>query len=178
MKYLKFIAGAMLLSMSACSDNDEPAGGNTGGGTADNTAGFYSTISISMPPSSRASRADNKFVGEEVGQDVENKVGSILVVVAKEDATVDGGYKFVTFALNDAPITGTTNNTHTIVFQDKEALFNEAGNEVCIFAYCNPTDEIRNKIAGTINAATGKYEGGLSAGDAFTEEICTAGADT
>lgn len=178
MKYLKFIAGAMLLSMSACSDNDEPAGGNTGGGTADNTAGFYSTISISMPPSSRASRADNKFVGEEVGQDVENKVGSILVVVAKEDATVEGGYKFVTFALNDAPITGTNNNTHTIVFQDKEALFNEAGNDVCIFAYCNPTDEIRTKIAGTINAATGKYEGGLSTDDAFTEEICTAGADT
>ncbi len=174
MKYLKFIAGAMLLSLAACTDNDEPAAGGDTGGTG-STTGFYSKISIAMPPSSRSGHTNE---GEEVGKDVENNVGSILVVIAKEDAT-DKSYKFVTFALNDAPITGDTNkNSHTIVFQDKEALFGEAGNEVCVFAYCNPTDEIRTKIAGTLDAATGLYTGGLEQGDTFTGEVCTAGKDT
>ena len=79
MKYLKFIAGAMLLSLAACTDNDEPAAGGDTGGTG-STTGFYSKISIAMPPSSRSGHTNE---GEEVGKDVENNVGSILFVISK-----------------------------------------------------------------------------------------------
>ncbi len=152
---------ALMLAAGVCScSSDEPAGGNT---VPENKDGIYSTVSFRFPQSrSEASE------GEEVGKNYENNVGSILVVMAdKNDA---GTYTFVSYALNDAPITNATNNTYTVTFQDKETLYAHAGSKVYIFAFCNPAQALRDKIAGTIDASTGNYSGGLATGDEFTDE--------
>ena len=155
------IAATLAVGLFACS-SDEP--GNGANDSPQNRDGVYSSISFRFPTvRSEASE------GVEVGKNYENNVGSILVVMAdKNDA---GEYTFISYALNDAPITNATTNTYTVTFQDKEALFERAENTVYIFAYCNPTETLRSTIAGNINPASGSYEGGLSSGDKFTDEI-------
>ncbi len=164
MKYLsKIFAGALILGLTACS-NDEPNGGDPSVNPVPDGKPFYSSISFSIP-SARSGEANE---GEEIGQDYENNVGSILVVVASKE---NSDYQFISCALNNAPITGKASSTHTIVFQNKEALFEKAGSEVYVFAYCNPSDELRSKVAGTLSPETGKYENGLAVGDSFTEFV-------
>lgn len=151
----KLLAAALVLGMTACS-SDEPT--NNGGGSNENQDAFYSSVKFRFRSSARSSEKD----GEEIGQDYENKVGSILVVMTtKEEGSND--YKFLTYALNDAPISQTpaTNAeaTYTITFDNREALLNQAEHVVNLFAFCNPTEELRNKITN------------LSAGDLFTDAI-------
>lgn len=168
----KLMAATLILGMAACSSDDN------GGGQAPEKPGsndvIYSSIAFRMPKKKSPARSTEKE-GEEAGQTYENNVGSILVVLATKDT--DNSYKFVTYALNDAPLTDAASSKHTIVFQDKEALYNLAGETgdgetVYVFAYCNPTLELRTKVAGTLNATSGVYEGGMSTGDTFTDLIC------
>lgn len=165
MKRFKFfrnlLAVATAVTLGACS-SDAPD--NIVGDTEASGNGIYSQISFRFP-GTRSTASE----GNEIGQDYENNVGSILVVMADKDET-SGKYKFISFALNDAPITNVTYNTYTITFQDKESLYAHAEKTVYIFAYCNPTEAIRTKIAGTFNASTGEYTGGLDDGEEFTDE--------
>ncbi len=139
MKLFKnLLAGTLALGMFACS-SDEPTGS-----VAPEPSGdvIYSSVKFRLPVGGRSTGKE----GEEVGKDYENSVGSILVVLTTKDEA-NGEYKYITSAINDAPITDATNNTYTLTFQDKEALFDKAGKDVSIFAFCNPTEEIRNEIA-------------------------------
>ena len=64
--------------------------------------------------------------GVEIGKDYENKVSSLLVVLAKREGTQEPyTYKFLSSAYTGNPTT--TNNTYTICFQNKEALYDYAG---------------------------------------------------
>lgn len=158
MKYLsRLLAGAILVGLTACS-SDEPvtgAGPATDEGNGEKSP-FYTTISFKMP----GARSGAVNEGEEVGLDRENKVGSILVVLAtKPDGETD--YKYLTCAMNDNPVPSSDKTDYTITFQDKTKLFAQAGKDVYVFAYCNPTDKLRDAIVGTLNPTTGKYEGGL-----------------
>lgn len=172
MKYLsRLLAGALLVSLTACS-SDEPAA--PGGEVAPEPAEpFYSTISFKMPES--RSGAENE--GEEVGKDYENNVGSILVILAtKENENAE--YKYLTCALNNAPV-ASNKTSYTITFQNKTKLFAQAGKDVYVFAYCNPTDALRTAVLGTLNPTTGNYEGGLenpkegtTPSTSFTDLIC------
>lgn len=166
--FSKLLAGALAISLAACSSDEPKSEGNSPEPTAN---GVYSSLSFKLP----TSRSTDKE-GEEVGREFENNVGSILVILAERDADTDP-YKFVTFALNDAPITGKEQSTHTIVFQDKEILFSHAEKDVDVFAFCNPSPELVATIAGTINPATGKYENGLTPGQSFQDLICNANVD-
>lgn len=172
MKHLsRLLAGALLVSLTACS-SDEPTPGNNTGGT-DSADPFYSTISFKMP----GSRSDSTNEGEEVGQDYENNVGSILVILATSDGEGDaadnGPFKYLTYAHNDEPASTSDNSKFTITFQDKERLFKQAGKTVYVFAYCNPTDALSNKVIGTTyDATTGKYTDGLAEGADFADLIC------
>lgn len=162
MKHLKTIAAAFLaISMAGCSQDQ--VGPDTPTPPED---GIYSSIKLRMP----TTRSGEKNEGTETGKDYENNVGSILVILATKDSETDPSYKFLTFAINDAPLTGTANSTHKIVFQDKETLFKHAGENVYVFAYCNPNPALVKKVAGTF--ANGKYTGGLAVGAEFTDEIC------
>lgn len=162
MKHLKTIAAAFLaISMAGCSQDQ--VGPDTPTPPED---GIYSSIKLKMP----TTRSGEKNEGTETGKDYENNVGSILVILATKDSETDPSYKFLTFAINDAPLTGTANSTHKIVFQDKETLFKHAGENVYVFAYCNPNPALVKKVAGTF--ANGTYSGGLEAGATFTDETC------
>lgn len=132
MKLLNWIlAGAAALSLSACSSEDAP---NPGPGSETTTEGIYSSIYFRMPEArSEASE------GEEEGKDSENRVGSIVVILANTEN------KFVTYAMSDNP--RIENGVHTIVFEDKEVLYNEAGHVLNVYAYCNVSETFRAKIA-------------------------------
>ena len=161
MKYLsRLLAGALLVSLTACS-SDEPTA--PGGETTEPGEPFYSTISFKMPTGSRSGEANE---GEEVGKDYENYVGSILVILSSYDETAND-YKFITCAANDA--TG-SNDKYTIVFQNRDELLAHAGEEVYVFAYCNPTQALRNTVLG--NPVADGYVGGLAAGTSFKDLVC------
>ncbi len=140
MKYLSKLllaiaAPAMLFSCSS----DEP---NVLPPAPDEGAGFYATVKFTVPKT-RSTDAE----GVEIGKDYENKVSSLLIVLAKREGTQEPyTYKFLSSAYTGNPTT--TNNTYTICFQNKEALYDYAGttggNKVYVFAYCNPTEEIRS----------------------------------
>ena len=156
MKFLnKLAAIALAMGMAACS-SDEPAVDNGGNQPSDN--GFYSKITLKLPATGRSTEKD----GEEVGQDYENKVGAILVVLATKGET-DTEYKYLTYAKTDAP--ANSSNTYTIVFQDKEKLFSQAGKTVYAFAYCNPTSSLVSKITA------------LSEGDSFENLLCDSSSE-
>ena len=82
----------LMVGMIACK-NDEPSnGGDDGIMTGDP---FYSTVTISNP----AKRSGGNNEGEEIGKDYENKISSILVILATKET--EGGvdkYKFLTSA--------------------------------------------------------------------------------
>lgn len=135
MKYLSKLllaiaAPAMLFSCSS----DEP---NVLPPAPDEGAGFYATVKFTVPKT-----RSNDAEGVEIGKDYENKVSSLLVVLAKKE---NDTYKFLSSAYTGNPTT--TNNTYTICFQNKEALYDYAGttggNKVYVFAYCNPTEGIK-----------------------------------
>lgn len=176
MKLINMIlAGSLLLGLSACS-SDEPQ--NVPSTEGDGNA-VYSTLRFRMP----ASRADGKNDGVEIGQDNENNIGSILVVIAagkdaagqaitEEPATgvAPASYELLTYSLNDAPTATASGNDvkYTLAFEQKEELLKHAGEFVYIFAYCNPTEEIRAYIEG-LGAATDKdFKDKAFAGDPST----------
>lgn len=148
----KLMAVALTLSLFSCA-SEEPAGGGSDPGNDDDV--FYSSVKFSFPKT-RSTESE----GEEVGKDYENNVSSILVVLATKDGA-SADYQFLSYALNDASVSSNPDNSYTITFRDKESLFSQAGNDVYIFAYCNPTEQIRTKVTG------------LGVGDTFTDEICS-----
>ena len=116
---------------------------------------LYSKIKFTFP-GSRSTESE----GEEAGQDGECKVGSILVLLAtKEGDGASAKYKYLTYAISDAP--NITGNTHTIIFPDKETLFQQAGKTVYIFAYCNPPAALAEKFV----------KGEIATGAEFTDMV-------
>ena len=153
--FSKFLVVGLALTMFSCSSDEPATGGGNGNDTDNNQNVFYSSVKFTFPKT-RSTGSE----GEEIGKDYENNVSSILVVLTTKNAT-SGEYEFLSYALNDASVSSNPDNSYTITFQDKETLFNQAGNDVYIFAYCNPTEQIRNTV------------GALEVGDTFTDEICS-----
>ena len=143
MKHLNTILAGCLIAfgMTACSNDD----GNTPDAPQKGT-GMYASLSLSLK--GNGGRA-NSNAGDEFGQDFENKVGSILVVLTEKDGN---DYKVITTAttdgvLNDGTGTGLNNKPkYTVLFEDYENLETYAGKQVYVFAYCNPTTEILNAV--------------------------------
>lgn len=168
-----FLVPLLALAMSSCS-SDEPA--NPGGETPDSKDGFYATISFKLPT---GSRAESDKDGEEVGKDYENNIGSILVILAKADKTAtsysSANYEYVSYAYTDAPrlaggTTGSATKKYTINFQDKESLFEYAGEgskTVNVFAYCNPPQSLVDYVLELAAAPAGTDK-------VFTDQIMTA----
>lgn len=165
-----FLVGTLAAGFAACS-SDEPAAVNGAETetTTESNDGLYATVKFSFPQS-RSTASE----GEEVGQNYENAVNSVLVVAATKDAT-DGTYKFLTAAYNDAGyIQENKKYNYTLLFQDKAKLVAQAGKTIYLFAYCNPTQDLINQFCGnTIDPETGLYSGAtLAEGAAFTDLVC------
>lgn len=170
--FSKLTIGLMAMALAACSNVDEPEVNAPSTGTdaaTEATKDVYATLTLKLP-SSTGSRANN---GEEFGQDFENNVGKILVVLATKDG--DSTYKYLTRATADAKpnFTDVAYNTVKYVLNfsssemtpnplDKTENSNGAtipGTTVYVFAYCNPTTELTN------------FFNLKSKGDIFTDEL-------
>ena len=177
MKHLaKFTALAMVASLWSCSD-DMP--GNEQGGQ-DATGDFYTRITLQLPSSmgSRSETTDNGDPAEsnngyEFGQDYENNVNNITVILATRDGNAEPyTYKYVTStnAIADQQSAGTPNsdasNTGTaaeptFVMQFQSTAIeeiakgaSEADRTVYVFTICNPTSGIASTISGLSSGAS------------------------
>ncbi len=157
MKHLsKFAFGALALALASCS-SEAPAPNN--GNDADGDV--YATLKIKLPSATRAGNA-----GQEYGQDSENYVSKILVVLTTKNDK--GDYIFLTYDESDAMGGNTIPGDHettegqtpvnelkyTLNFSAKDmdpsalgvADSNE-GADIYVFAFCNPTARLRTLVS-------------------------------
>lgn len=156
MKHLsKFAFGAMALALASCS-NDAPVPNN--GNDADGDV--YATLRIKLPTATRAGNANP--AGQEYGQDSENYVSKILVVLTTKDAT-SGDYKFLTYDEADAmggdkinpdhengkvsELKYTLNFSAKTMHPDALGVAEDAEKDIYVFAFCNPTARLRTIVS-------------------------------
>lgn len=162
MKHLwKFTFGALALALASCS-SEAPAPNN--GNDADGDV--YATLRVKLPSATRAA------AGEEYGQDAENYVGKVLVVLTQK---VDGKYMFLTYdeadAMDGGQIAGDHESvnvnelTYTLNFSAKNMkpgaldIAGENGkSDIYVFAFCNPTSRLQNTISQLANEKPGTME--------------------
>lgn len=155
MKHLsKFAFGVLALALASCS-SEAPAPNN--GNDADGDV--YATLRIKLPS---ATRADNTNpAGQEYGQDSENYVSKILVVLTTKNE--DGDYIFLTYDEADAmggdQITPDHENgqvnelKYTLNFSAKTmnpdalGVAGDAERDIYVFAFCNPTARLRTIVS-------------------------------
>lgn len=155
-KFGIFLSCALAVGLWSCSEDKGPKGG-----VEDDAAGVYATIQLNF--NSRSATVDpgdnpaQSDAGFEWGKDRENNVSAVLVVLASSVTDAEGKitYKYITSsgvanAYNtENSINGTAgqpNPIYRVKFQTS-ALVTYAGQDVCVFAYCNPSPELAKKIA-------------------------------
>ncbi len=161
MKHLwKFTFGALALALASCS-SEAPAPNN--GNDADGDV--YATLKIKLPSATRADNANP--AGQEYGQDSENYVGKILVVLTQKDKNED--YWFLTYDEADAMggdnidpdhENGTVSELkYTLNFSAKDMKPSALGvagengqSEIYVFAFCNPTTRLRSIVSNWANS--------------------------
>lgn len=155
-KFGIFLSCALAVGLWSCSEDKGPKGG-----VEDDAAGVYATIQLNL--NSRSETVDpgdnpaQSDAGFEYGKDRENNVSAVLIVLAssEKDAEDNVTYTYITSSgvanayKTENSINGTAgqpNPIYRVKFQTS-ALVTYAGEEVSIFAYCNPSPELAKKIA-------------------------------
>lgn len=117
--------------------------------------GIAARLTLSLPTAGSRSETvtpddnTNSDAGYEIGQDSENHINSVLIVLA--DQVQNGtsvGYEFIAFAQADATednSDGTTLPKFTVRIKSPEILAKEK-QEIFVFAFCNPTADIMAKV--------------------------------
>ena len=177
MKHLSKLAfGVLALALASCS-SDAPAPNN--GNDADGDV--YATLRVKLPSATRAGNA-----GQEYGQDSENYVSKILVVLTTKNEA--GDYIFLTYDEADAmggdPIdpdheNGTVNELkYTLNFSAKNmnpdalGVAGDAERDIYVFAFCNPTARLRTIVSNWESGKTqfnGKSFGVVGGGNSIWE---------
>ena len=145
------LCGALTLGLISCSDKDDL----TGGGNPDNgnSAGdFYATINLSFPTANGSRSATdngqndntNSDAGYEIGQDYENNIQSLIVIMATKEGDT---YKYLTHATSSSGLVGDKDTkTYTLAFKH-EVLQDHAGESgIYVFAIANPGTALINSI--------------------------------
>lgn len=163
MNFKKFLFGALsALALTACSNEDAPAAPDAG-----KEGDLYARIKIQLPTASRSQTTvkpgenTNSTSGFEYGQDDENTIKSLNVVLAVKEA--DGSYSKGAVSVQDKEFSGSNNNVFTILFDNQEIL-KLADKDVYIFVFCNDAennyfdkDKNLSELYGTItDAGAGK----------------------
>lgn len=167
MKHLsKVLTGVLGLTLAACS-NEAYDGPVVPEGQGD----VFASLSLSLPSGTRSAtdvpgdgnNPSQSTDGYEIGKDFENNVENIYVVIA-DRADDNSPFTFVTSAYS-ASILDPTKPQPTFVVQfESQALKEKAGEQVYVFAYCNPTQELITMIDG------------LAAGNEFADKTGTISA--
>ncbi len=170
----KILAGALCFALAAC-NNDDIATVNDG----DVENGVYMRFRLELPQKTRSvtdSEAGDDYVtsdgGIEIGTDNENKVtkGVLVVLTTPDRKFVASSYVNVSDGTE-----GDAASTYTMGLSET-ALRGQAGKEVLVYAFCNPTDDLIEKA--------NKFNSGelLTVGNATCKlsnaeniEICTGG---
>ena len=126
------MAMGIALALSACSDDVDVNNGMNAGGTAEQV---FMQFSLELPTVSRSvttSDGDDKYVisedGVEIGQDNENAIKSVMVVIKGNDFTAKSSVE------SDITSSG---DTYVVPFKTAE-LTAHAGENVNVYVYCNP----------------------------------------
>lgn len=145
----KVLLTAACLTMMLSSCSDEPQGGPT-----EKDGSAYATLTLSLPIGSRSNTTDdwdkdqdgnhttNSDAGFEIGQDEENHVGSVLIILAGKND--DGTYTYLDNDLADASASGNATKPVYTIQLNPQKLNAYSGKKVVVFAYCNPTTEVIN----------------------------------
>ncbi len=170
----KILAGALCFALAAC-NNDDIATVNDG----DVENGVYMRFRLELPQTTRSvtdTGAGDDYVtsngGIEIGTDNENKVTKGVLVVL---TTPDRKFVASSYVRGTDGTEGADASTYTMGLSET-ALRGQAGKEVLVYAFCNPTDDLIEKAnkfnSGellTVGNATCKLSG------AENIEICTGG---
>lgn len=145
------LCGALTLGLISCSDKDDL----TGGGNPDNgnSAGdFYATINLSFPTAnvSRSATTDgtddntNSDAEYEIGQDYENNIQSLIVIMATKEGNT---YKYLTHATSSSGLKGDENTkTYTLAFKHEVLQAHAGESGIYVFAIANPGTALINSI--------------------------------
>ena len=147
-RFDKFLlAGLMALSTFACNDDKELAENGSGTQLADKV---YMQFALQLPITSRSTTTTGNtddYVtssdGEEIGQEKENKVSEIMIVIASSDN------KYIDQSVKENP-TAADQTTYVVPF-NSSALSAFEGKDVNVYVYCNPTDGLKNGIKDKFN---------------------------
>ena len=150
------------MGLWSCSSEEPIPGGGVNGSKGD----VYANLTLSIPstrsetvnPGDNPSQSNNGF---EYGQDDENNVDQVLIVLASnangETAGANPDYKFITSSLSNSILDQSKNKpTYTVAFES-DKLTDYADKLVYVFAYCNP------------DATLVAQFNNLAAGDSFTD---------
>lgn len=156
MKHLaNFALGAMALLAVSCS-SDEPL--VNGPDSPDADGDVYATLNLKLPTGTRAT---NNPVGEEFGQDYENYVSKVIVVLTQKSGN---NYMFLTYdeadTFEDGILEGDNHENvqkelkYTLNFNAKDLTPNgldvsgeDGKDNVYVFAFCNPTKRLQTIIS-------------------------------
>lgn len=145
--FASFLAIGVLAGCSKSNDIPQP-----GPGGSDDAA--YMSVQVALPT---AKNTRSKAAGTEVGQDYENKVQKLMLVLAKSDNSyvAHGVVENVTKQTGSTvTTTAKINRTSIFNFYEKGDLTGDQ-NRIRVFVFCNPTDAL---IASMSNLTVGDKE--------------------
>ena len=137
---------ATLLLATGCSSEENTPGDNPNPGK---TESVFATIRLQLPSSRMGTRSEtdkdhnfdgtedtNSSNGFEIGQDVENNISSLTLVLATENA--NGTYTPIATSSDGVslPSADPSSKIYTIMFENKDILA-AAEKEICVFVFCN-----------------------------------------
>lgn len=135
-----FMAMGAAMAMTACSD-DMDLGENPGTNPEENVDQVFMQFALELPTASRSTTqaGGGSDAGVEIGQNKENTVSDVLVVIT--DGTAGDTYdKYITKSHVQTPASA-GNNTYVVPFSST-ALANYAGKLVNVYVFCNPTSDL------------------------------------
>lgn len=139
----RFLAGVCCVALMACNSDDITSTNENG-----SEEGVYMRFRLELPKSTR-SQTDTPDGGDyvtstggtEVGTNDENSVtGGVLVVLT----TTDNKFIASQFSAGADGTEGTAASTYTVPFLET-ALRNQEGEEVLVYAFCNPTEDLKEQ---------------------------------
>lgn len=154
-KLYHFFAAALALACVGCSNDDLlPEGGeNSGSGGITNSKDLvYMNVTVQLPtgrnPRSTTGTTGGSSDGTEIGLDRENKVNSVLLVLAKKDnnAFIACAEKLESLATEaNGKITTVQSISKTVLsaYYGTDGTLTGDEQEINVFVFCNPTGALR-----------------------------------
>lgn len=148
------VCGLSALLFASCA-SDEPIAPDNNVTTQDGD--FYASLTLRLPSFSGTRAVEGGYSGTEIGQDSENTVQNVLVVLASKDD--NGRFKYLTQAkASKTDISGSSNLTYNFNFNSSELNRDPLatgstlpGQEVYVFVYANPTALLNYRFNGNTN---------------------------